>query len=93
MKSTERLESNNLRWAVTHRIRSGADGDDERAIYSAENGGSGATAQWTYMRDTRERYKEDIMARFGGHRHQRPRQQSYPMSAAPTTGPSDYSYS
>jgi hypothetical protein len=50
------------------------------------------------MRETRERYKEEIMARFGHRQHNRPRRQSFPMSGAPTSGgagtsgPSDYSY-
>jgi hypothetical protein len=86
-------------WAMTHRMRSGGEDEDERAFYTAENGTGGGNAgasQFTYMREMRERYKEDIMTRFGPHRHhqQRPRQQSIPMSGAPTSGmgASDYSY-
>lgn len=68
--------------------------DDERVFYAAETDpGTGAPSQFTYMRDMRERYKEDIMARFAPRRHQRPRQQSFPMSGGPTSGPSDYDYS
>jgi hypothetical protein len=85
-------------WAVTHRIRAGENGDDERAFYAAESGGTGSQSQFQHMRETRERYKEEIMARFGHRQHNRPRRQSFPMSGAPTSGgagtsgPSDYSY-
>lgn len=83
-------------WAVTHRIRAGDNGDDERVFYAAESG-TGGQSQFQHMRETRERYKEEIMARFGHRQHNRPRQQSFPMSGAgisgaPTSGPSDYSY-
>ena len=48
-------------------MRGGSD-EDERAFYAAESNGpgTGAPSQFTYMRDTRERYKEDISesARF-----------------------------
>ena len=85
-------------WAVSHRNRSGTGNDDEQAFYAADSGpgtGAGAQSQFQHMRETRERYKEEIIARFG-HRQQRPRRQSIPLSApishAPTNGPSDYSY-
>lgn len=78
-------------WAIGHRVRNSGDGDDERAIYAAEGGGGSQPSQYAYMRDMRERYKEDILARFGS-RQQRPRQHSIPLSGAPTSGPSDYSY-
>ena len=78
-----------LGWAIGHRVWQNRDDDRERGLYATDNGQS----QFAYMRDIRERYKEDLAARFGhgGRGERKPalsRQQSVPLSMV--SGPSHY---
>ena len=80
-----------LGWAVGHRVWQARDDDNERGAYGGESGPS----QFAYMRDLRERYKEDLAARFshigrGGRKPALSRQQSMPLSTV--SGPSNVHY-
>ena len=75
-------------WAIGHRVWQGRNPDDP------EGGGAQVEqnfSQYEYMRDLRERTKENIAASNTGRPQKMPRQQSFPMTATDfSSGPSHY---